>query len=299
MLLLLLPLLGIELYSFVLESLPEMRRGIVLGERLEDVVDRTLPDVDEHVGVGEPLGRSSRVVVVVPRLVSSWGRKLSSVVVLENLLVGNRSDSVVVVLEPLSILLGLDESEIVTAVEISSVNEDSVKLVDVVVVSFSVLVEVGSEVELEGKLVSIVDLLRRKEKREGRRVELESARVFENVSSNDPSTRENERKTDLDHRISLHIVLEPLELKVQHWWERLEDDSLPRVLKSVALRLVLVLSVHRLDRDVILERVVEILHSLDVELDVCERGKARNGRSSALGDVEETRRKRREGGNEP
>lgn len=159
MLLLLLPLLGIELYPFVLESLPEMRRGIVLGERLENVVDRTLPDVDEHVGVGEPLGRSSRVVVV-PRLVSSWRRQLSSVVVLENFFVGNGSDSVVVVLEPLAILLGLDQSEIVTPVKISSVNENSVKLVDVVVVSFGVLVEVLSEIELEGELVSIVDLWR-------------------------------------------------------------------------------------------------------------------------------------------
>jgi hypothetical protein len=74
----------------------------------------------------------------------------------------------------------------------------------------------------------------------------------------------------LDHGVPLHVVLKPLELKVQHGRERLEDDSLPRVLKSVALGVVLVLSVHRLDGDVVLKRVVEVFHALNVELDVCE-----------------------------
>lgn len=74
--------------------------------------------------------------------------------------------------------------------------------------------------------------------------------------------------THLDILVSLHVVLESLELEMQHWRERLEDDTLLGVLESKALGVVSVLSIHRLDRHVVLERVVESLEVLDVELDV-------------------------------
>lgn len=92
----------------------------------------------------------------------------------------------------------------------------------------------------------------------------------------------------LDHGVPLHVVLESLELEVQHGRERLEDDSLPRVLESVALGVVLVLSVHCLDRDVVLKRVVKVLHSLDVELDVFEEEveeEVRMRKTKATGDA--------------
>lgn len=177
MLLLLLPLLGVELYPLVLESLSEMRRGVGLGEGLENLVDGALSDVDQHVGVGEPLrGSSCVIVVVVSRLVPSGRGEFSSVVVLENLLVGDGGDSVVVVLEPLSVLLRLDQGEVVSAVKVSGVDEDSVKLVDVVVVSLGVLVEVLSEVELEGELVTVVDLVEEDRDESGRVSSGEEAR---------------------------------------------------------------------------------------------------------------------------
>lgn len=56
---------------------------------------------------------------------------------------------------------------------------------------------------------------------------------------------------------------------MQHWRERLKDDSLLGVLQSKALGVVAVLTIHRLDGHVVLERVVESLEVLDVELDVC------------------------------
>jgi hypothetical protein len=62
--------------------------------------------------------------------------------------------------------------------------------------------------------------------------------------------------------------------------ERLEDDTLLGVLQTQTLSLVLVLPIERLDRDVVSERVVQILHALDVELDVC-RKEAKRGSSSA------------------
>lgn len=73
----------------------------------------------------------------------------------------------------------------------------------------------------------------------------------------------------LDHRISLNVVFETLQLQVKYWRERLEDDTLLGVLKSVSLRLIFVLAVEGFHRYIILERLVQVLHTLDVQLDVC------------------------------
>lgn len=78
----------------------------------------------------------------------------------------------------------------------------------------------------------------------------------------------------LDHRVTLHVVLESLELEVQHRREALKDDALLRVLETVTLCLIPVLAVHRLYRDVVSERVVQVLHALDIELDVWRRRRA-------------------------
>ena len=53
--------------------------------------------------------------------------------------------------------------------------------------------------------------------------------------------------------------------------EGLEDDALFGVLKAVALGLILVLAVEGLDLDIILERIVEVLNPLDVQLQICPR----------------------------
>lgn len=66
---------------------------------------------------------------------------------------------------------------------------------------------------------------------------------------------------------------------MQHGRERLEDDTLLGVLQSVLLGTVLVLALHHLDRNVILERLLDVVEALDIELDVCE---AAEGSASVL-----------------
>jgi hypothetical protein len=75
--------------------------------------------------------------------------------------------------------------------------------------------------------------------------------------------------TYLDKRILLDVILKSSQLKMQHWWESIEDDSLPGILQTVSLRLVLVLAIQSLDLHVVLERVSQVLDTLDGELDVC------------------------------
>lgn len=58
---------------------------------------------------------------------------------------------------------------------------------------------------------------------------------------------------------------------MQYWWERLEDDTFLGVLQPVTLGVVLVLAIHHLDRHVLLERLLEVVEALDVELNVCEK----------------------------
>lgn len=160
-LLLLLALLRLGLSALVLQTLPEVRRGVRLAEGEEHLVEIALADVDEHVRIGEALGRASGVAGGVGVRVGGrvgQARDLAAVVVLEDLLVRDGRDSVIVVLEPLAVLLGFDESEVVAAVEVAGVDEDAVEFVDIRAGSVGVLVEVLAEVELERELVSVVDL---------------------------------------------------------------------------------------------------------------------------------------------
>ena len=56
---------------------------------------------------------------------------------------------------------------------------------------------------------------------------------------------------------------------MEYWGEGLEDDTLLRVLESIAFGHVLVITVESLNSHVILERLVEVLHALHVQLNVC------------------------------
>jgi hypothetical protein len=55
----------------------------------------------------------------------------STIVVLEDLLVGDGCHTVVVKLEPPAVGLGLDKRKVVTAVQIARMDEDAVEVVDV------------------------------------------------------------------------------------------------------------------------------------------------------------------------
>ena len=75
---------------------------------------------------------------------------------------------------------------------------------------------------------------------------------------------------DLYVAVRLRIVLKAHEVQVEHGRKRVEYDALLRLLQTELARVVLVLAIERLHRDVVLERVVDGLLVLDVELYVVE-----------------------------
>ena len=60
----------------------------------------------------------------------------------------------------------------------------------------------------------------------------------------------------LDHGVALHVILVALQLQVQDWRKRFEDDTLPSVLQSKTFSLILVFAIQRFYSDIIPERVV-------------------------------------------
>jgi hypothetical protein len=71
---------------------------------------------------------------------------ISTVVVLQDLLVGDRGNTIVIELEPSSVFLGFDQGEVVSTVEITRVDQDTM-LVHVRHGLISLLVEVLGEVD--------------------------------------------------------------------------------------------------------------------------------------------------------
>lgn len=104
-----------------------MRGRILLCEGWQHFIDLALADIDQHVRIGEPLHR--------PCLVSlkSWRdtiQRLTTIILLQHLTVSHRRHPIVVKLEPSGLVIRLDESEVVTAMEITRVDEHTMKLVD-------------------------------------------------------------------------------------------------------------------------------------------------------------------------
>lgn len=104
-----------------------MGRGILFCEGWQHLRNLALADIDQHVRVSEPLHR--------PCLVSleSWHnavQRLATIVLFQHLTIRHRRHPVVVKLEPSCVVIRLDESEVVAAVEITRVYKHTVKLVD-------------------------------------------------------------------------------------------------------------------------------------------------------------------------
>jgi hypothetical protein len=55
---------------------------------------------------------------------------------------------------------------------------------------------------------------------------------------------------------------------MENGWERLENHALLGILKAVTFCLVFILAFQRFYGNIILERLPEIFHPLDIELDV-------------------------------
>lgn len=211
-----------------------MLRNFLVLDRRKNLGNPRRTNINEHVRIGEPLD-STLERRFRARMNSPVDQSFSAVILFEDFSIGDGDYSIVVEAEPSSIGSWLDENEVVTAVDVSRVNENSVKLVEMRFALVRFRVEVRRKVDLVREFVSIVDLI---------------------IA---PSVRKDERlreTTDFDILISNDIVLETLELKVEHWRERFEDDSFPRVLQSIPFGRVSILSFQRFDLNVILERVL-------------------------------------------
>ena len=100
-----------------------MRRGIIRSKRFQNVVDSLITYIDQHVGICESLHRSR----LLPLVGSDKAVvQIATVIVLCDLLVSDRYDPIVIVLEPPAVLLGLDQSKVVTTVQITRMDEHSV-----------------------------------------------------------------------------------------------------------------------------------------------------------------------------
>ncbi len=80
--------------------------------------------------------------------------------------------------------------------------------------------------------------------------------------------RKFEPVVDFNHRIALHIVVETLELQMEHRREAVEDDTLLGVLQAETLGGIFVLAFHHFDADVVREGLGKIPESFDVELNI-------------------------------
>lgn len=209
----------------------EMRRRVFVLPRSQDLVDSALTDVHKHVSVCKTLHRAHLVPL-------HGGNKtiegFTAVILFQDLPISYWRNTIVVEFEPPCLAIGLDQSEVVTTMEVTRVNEDTVQLVDPGWRLVRRLVEELSEVNLEGKFVTIIDLCA-------------------HISS--IPNRVNE-STYLDHRVTLNVVLEPLELEVKHRRERLENDTLLCFLETIPLSHVLVLAFQGLYSNIVLEGLV-------------------------------------------
>ena len=222
-----------------------MRGSIFLSERRQDLIDRRVADVHQHVGIGEPLHRPDLIPLCLGDDPVQW---LSTIVLLQNFLIRHRRHPIVVEFEPPGLPIWFNKSEVVSAVEVTGVYKYTVKLVLRGFGPVSGLVEEFVKVNFEGKFEAIVDLRGRLGPNQ---------KPFENAGH-----------ANLDHGVALHVVLVALQLQVQHWRKRLEDNTFPSILQSEPFGLVLVFAIQRFYGNVIPERVIQRFHSLDVQLDI-------------------------------
>jgi hypothetical protein len=109
------------------QLLTQVRRRIIRSEWLQHVVNGLVPNVNQHVRIGEAFHRS--------RLLSLIGRDetvahVPTIVVLGDLLVRDRDHAVVIVLEPPSVFLWFDQRKVMAPVQISGMYQYTVQLVN-------------------------------------------------------------------------------------------------------------------------------------------------------------------------
>lgn len=103
--------------------LTEVSGCVVFSEWCENFIDSRLPNVYQHVSIGKPFHGSHLIAL-------RWRQKtiqsLSTIILLEDFFIGHGCNSIIVKLQPPSIPIGLDESEIVATMQVSRVDENPV-----------------------------------------------------------------------------------------------------------------------------------------------------------------------------
>lgn len=104
-----------------------MRWGVFVFPRCKNVVDAGFAHIYQHVCVGKSLHS--------PNLIALHGRRdsierLATIVLFENLAVSYRCYPVIIKLQPACLAIWLDESKVVSAVQIPRVHKNTVQLVD-------------------------------------------------------------------------------------------------------------------------------------------------------------------------
>lgn len=133
-----------------------MSRSVLLGKGCENFVDGGFSDIHQHVRIRESLHCPDLIALL-------WCRQtikgLSAIVFLKHFLVSDWSHSVIVEFEPSGIPIRLDESKVMSAMQISGMHEYAMQFIDPVLILFwDGLVDVVLEVNLEREFVTVVDL---------------------------------------------------------------------------------------------------------------------------------------------
>ena len=105
-----------------------MGRSVFLGKWYQNLVNGALANIHQHVCVGESLDGPSLVSLVRWKYIAvQW---LATIVLLQDLFVGNGGDAIIIELEPPSIPIWLDKRKVVATMQITRVNEDAMQFVD-------------------------------------------------------------------------------------------------------------------------------------------------------------------------
>lgn len=133
-----------------------MSRSIMLFKRLQNLVFIAFPDIHQHVGIGEFLHRSRLLLTLVG---SQAVYDITSIVVLQYLSIGNRGHTVIVILEPSTFLVRFDERKVMTTVQITGMDQDTIELVNLGRPTFrgSLVQELG-EIDRVREFMTVVDL---------------------------------------------------------------------------------------------------------------------------------------------
>ena len=136
-------------------QLTQVRGSILFGKWCQDLIDRHLADVHQHIGVREPFhGLGDRLLCLRHETI----QRIPAIIFLQHRVVHYRRNPVIVKFEPPGFQIWPDESKVAAALIVTGVNEDTVKFVLPGFGPVSRLVEEFVEVNFKWVFEAIADL---------------------------------------------------------------------------------------------------------------------------------------------